>query len=42
MTELILSIIAGLVALAGLALGRIWGHVRGKRAGKTEAEHDAR
>jgi hypothetical protein len=41
MADLLIWLVAAIGAIGGVALGRIWGLVEGKRAGKREAERDA-
>lgn len=39
--DVLIWLVAALVAVGGVVLGRLWGRVEGKRAGKREAERDA-
>jgi len=41
MTEILIWGIGAMAALAGVVLGRFWGRVEGKRAGREEAYQDA-
>lgn len=41
MADLLIWLVAALVAVGGVVLGRVWGRVEGERAGKREAERDA-
>ena len=41
MADLLIWLVAALVAVGGVVLGRIWDQVEGKRTGKREAERDA-
>ena len=41
MADLLIWLVATLVAVGGIVLGRVWGRAEGERAGKREAERDA-
>jgi hypothetical protein len=41
MADLLIWLVAAIGAIGGVVLGRRWGLVEGKRAGKREAERDA-
>ena len=41
MAELLIWLVAALVAVGGVVLGRVWGRAEAERVGKREAERDA-
>ena len=41
MAELLIWLVAALVAVGGVVLGRVWGRAEGEREGKREAEREA-
>lgn len=41
MADLLIWLVATLVAVGGIVLGRVWGRAKGERVGKRESERDA-